>query len=111
MAVILIVLLWSRNKDDNRGFLSDGGYPYRIDNECINDDPRARLKRYKLEAMRERTKKEARLAGIVKKIIVHLVFFFFLAVVCYGNKNENRFLMTTAMRTPVKKFNKVIIER
>ena len=109
LAVILIVLLLSRNKDHRGGCESNEDDQYKIDIDLLNDDPKRRLKRYKLEAKREQTKKEAQLTSMVKKIVLHLGFLFFLAVVCYGNKNENRFLMTTAMRNPIKKFNKVIV--
>ncbi|XP_078351521.1 polycystin family receptor for egg jelly-like isoform X1 [Oculina patagonica] len=107
LAVILIALLLSRNKDHREGCEEYENVPCKIDIDLLNDDPKRRLKRYKLEAMRERTKKEAQLTGMVKKIVLQLVFWFFLAVVCYGNKNENRFLMTTAMRNPIKNFTKV----
>ncbi|XP_078363993.1 polycystin family receptor for egg jelly-like [Oculina patagonica] len=107
LAVILIALLLSRNRDHREACDGYGDVPYKIDIDLLNDDPKRRFKRYKLEAMRERTKKEAQLTGMVKKVVLHLVFLFFLAVVCYGNKNENRFLMTTAMRNPIKNFSKV----
>lgn len=107
LAVILIALLLSRNMDHPGELTSEGDDSSRIDIGFLGDDPKRRLKRNKLEAIRERTKKEAQLTSIVKKIVLYLVFLFLLAVVCYGNKNENRYLMTTGMRNPTRKFNKV----
>ena len=57
--------------------------------------------------MRERSKKEAQLASMTRDIILHLIFVFLLAIVSYGNKNVNRFLMTTETRNRFTEFNLV----
>ena len=57
--------------------------------------------------MKERSKKEAQLTSMTRDIILHLIFVFLLAIVSYGNKNGNRFLMTTEMRNRFTKFNLV----
>ncbi|XP_078351506.1 polycystin family receptor for egg jelly-like isoform X2 [Oculina patagonica] len=49
LAVILIVLLFSRNKDHREQCQSDEDVPCKIDIDLQNDDPKRRLKRYKLE--------------------------------------------------------------
>ena len=111
MAVILIALLLSRNESYPGELHGERDDSSRISTDFLRDDPKRRLKRYKLEAVRERTKKEAQLTSMVKKIVLHLVFLFLLAVVCYGNKSENRYLMTTGLINPTKKFPKVRINR
>lgn len=57
--------------------------------------------------IREQTKKEVKFAGILKEIVIHLIFLFFLAMVCYGNKNNYRFLMTTTAQNQFRKFEQV----
>ncbi|KAL9954039.1 hypothetical protein ACROYT_G041527 [Oculina patagonica] len=109
LAVIVISLILSRNKD-NSGDSEEGseqGDPHENDIDFLSDDPKQRFKRYQMEKMRERSKREAQLTVMVREIILHLIFVFLLAIVCYGNKNGNRFLMTTAMRNQFTKFDKV----
>ena len=111
LAVVVISLLLSRNKDSN-GDSEEGseqGDPNENDIDFLSDDPKQRFRRYQMEKMRERSKKEAKLTVMVREIILHLIFVLLLAIVCYGNKNGNRFLMTTAIRNQFRKFYKVRI--
>ena len=111
LAVVVVSLLLSRN-GDNSGDSEDeceGVHGNESDVDFLGDDPKHRLKRFQLEAIRERTKKEAQLTGIMKEIVLHLIFVFFLAIVCYGNKNKNRFFMTQTMINPFTKFDAVRI--
>lgn len=109
VAVILIAMLLSRNKEHPSEHTSESNDTSRINIDFVSDDHKSRLKHCKLQAMREQTKKEAQLTSMVKKIVLHLVFLCFLAIVCYGIKNENRYLMTKEMRNPTKTFSKVRI--
>ena len=110
LAVIVISLLLSRKNKDSHGHSEEDGEQgnsneYEID--FVSDNPKQRFKQYQMEKMRERFKKEAQLTVMVKDIVIHLIFMFFLAIVCYGNKNVNRFLMTREMRNQFTKFDKV----
>ena len=98
LAVVLVSFLFMRknNNNDESAQGSEAADEHEGDIDLLIDNPKERFKRNKLEAIRRRSKKEAQLAGIFRDIILHLVFVFFLVIVCYGNKNENRFLMTTA---------------
>ena len=107
LAVVVISLLLSRNKKESSEDSEESEQIDENDIDFLSDDPKQRFKRYQMEAMRERSKKEAQLTVMVKDIVLHLIFVFFLAIVCYGNKNSNRFLMTTMMRNQFIKFNKV----
>jgi len=109
LAVIVISLLLSR-KDGNKGEDSGEGEEYDSygdDIDFLSDDPKQRFKQSLLEKMRIRSKKEAQLTVIVKDLVLHLIFVFLLAIVCYGNRNKNRFLMTTASRNAFTKFDLV----
>ena len=75
--------------------------------DFVSDDPKQRFKKCQREKLRERSKKEAQLTTITRDIILHLIFVFLLAIVSYGNKNGNRFLMTTETRNRFTKFNVV----
>ena len=107
LAVVVISLLLSRNKKESSEDSEESEQIDENDIDFLSDDPKQRFKRYQMEAMRERSKKEAQLTVMVKDIVLHLIFVFFLAIVCYGNKNSNRFLMTTMMRNQFIKFDKV----
>ena len=61
----------------------------------------------RLDAMRRRTEKEVKLAGMVKDIIVHLTFVFFLMIVCCDNNSSYRYVMTKTLINPFTKFDKV----
>ena len=111
LAVIVISLLLSKNdKNKSRDAAeeeSEESDAYDIDIDFLSDDPKQRFKQSLLEKMRIRSKKEAHLTDMVKYIVLHLIFMFLLAIVCYGNKNESRYLMTTTMRNPFTKFDLV----
>ncbi|XP_078351512.1 polycystin family receptor for egg jelly-like [Oculina patagonica] len=107
LAVIVIALLLTRNKDTSEDLDTESDADVESDIDFLCDNPKERFKRDKLEAIRKRTKKEAQLTVVMRDIVLHLTFVFFLAIVCYGNKNENRFLMTTTMINPFMKFDLV----
>ena len=107
LTVFIVSLLLSRNKDDSEDSDTDWDADAESDIDFLCDNPKERFKRDKLEAIRKQTKKEAQLTVVMRDILLHLTFVFFLAIVCYGNKNKNRFLMTKTMIDPFKKFNLV----
>ena len=109
LAVIIVSLLMTRNRDSNEDSdtESDEVDGCESDVDFLSDNPKESFKRAKLEAMRKRTKKEAQLTVMMRDIVLHLIFVFFLAIVCYGNKNGNRFFMTRTMINPFTKFHLV----
>ena len=106
VAVVVVSLLLTRKKYQDYEYEETCS---RSDSESLIDDPKERFKRSRLEAIRKRTKKEVQLAGITKGIVIHLIFVFFLAVVCYGNKNSYRFMMSRTLMNPFGKFERVRI--
>ena len=110
IAVIVISYLVSKNnKSKSRDAEEDSEErdAYENDIDFLSDDPKQRFKQSLLEKMRIRSKKEAQLTDITKDIVLHLTFTFFLAMVCYGNKNESRYLMTSTMKNHFRKFDLV----
>ena len=110
VVVIVISLLFSKNnKNKSRDAEEDSEERDAYDNDIdlLSDDPKQRFKQSLLEKTRIRSKKEAQLTDIMKEIVLHLIFMFLLSIVCYGNKNESRYLMTTTMRNPFTKFDLV----
>ncbi|XP_022808986.1 polycystic kidney disease protein 1-like 2 [Stylophora pistillata] len=109
MMVVIVIsfLLTTKNKgkcEEEEETVIDS---QEVEIDFLSDDPKQRFKKYQREKMRERSKKEAQLTSMTKDIILHLIFVFLLAIVSYGNKNGNRFLMTTEMRNRITKFNLV----
>ena len=113
VAVIVISLLFSKNNKNKSGDAEEDNEErdaYDDDIDFLSDDPKQRFKQSLLEKMRTRSKKEAQLTDMTKDIVLHLIFMFLLAIVCYGNKNENRYLMTSTMRNHFRKFDLVRLE-
>ena len=111
LIVVMIALLVTKT-NDNEGeheIETERHGLFGNESDFQSNDPKQRFKRSMLEAIRERTKKEVKLAGMAKEIVLHLIFVFSLTIVCYGNKNDQRFLMTTAQVTPFQTFHKVRI--
>ena len=110
--VVIVSLLFTRNKDISED-LSDAererADDRKADIDFLSDNPKARFKRDKLEAIRKRRKKETQLTVMIRDIVYHLTYVFFLAIVCYGNKNGSRFLMTETMINPFTTFEMVTI--
>ena len=92
----------AKDEESNEGSVSE------IDIDFSYDSPQEFIKQTKLDAMRRRTKKEVKLAGMVKDIILHLTFVFFLLIVCYDNNSSYRYVMTKTLMNPFTKFDKVI---
>ena len=105
MVVIVLTSLFF-NKEKGSGKESEVETE-SFDHEYIEDDPNKLLRSYELAKMRENKKKEVKLIGMMKEIVLHLLFIFLMAIACYGNKNNNRFLMTSSVRDPFLKFKTV----
>ena len=65
------------------------------------------LKLSEVEEMRRRQAKKQNLARYLTELGLYLVFVFFLMAVCYGNRNDHRYLMTKSIRDGLKNFGKV----
>ena len=107
VACVISLLAIRRKKGCNAPVRDAETYGEMSDNE-FDDDPKKTLRRYKLSKMRENKKKDVKLLRMIRQIILHTLFVFLMAITCYGNKNNNRFLMTTAVKQPFLKFDKVI---
>ena len=57
--------------------------------------------------MRRRQAKKQNLARYLTELGLYLVFVFFLMAVCYGNRNDHRYLMTKSIRDGLPNFDKV----
>ena len=79
------------------------------DSEFIDGDPKTFFRGYELGKIRENKKKEVKLIGMMRGVVLHVLCVFLMAITCYGNKNNNRFLMTNAVKGPLINFHKVSI--
>ena len=109
VVVVSLLLIRTKSKSEDSEIETAEGDVCESDIDILIDDPKERFKQSKLEAIRERTKKDFKLASMTKDIVIHLIFMFFLAMVCYGNKNNYRFMMTTTLLNPFAKFDTVRI--
>nr|XP_058969318.1 polycystin-2-like protein 2 [Pocillopora verrucosa] len=60
-----------------------------------------------VEEMRRRQAKKQNLTRYFKELGLYLVFVFLLMAVCYGNRNDHRYLMTKSIRDGLPNFDKV----
>lgn len=106
--VMLIIILTSMFLKRDKNNRKESGVKTESSNyEQIDNDPNKLLKRYELSKIRENKKKEVKLIGMMKEIVLHLLFIFLMAIACYGNKNNNRYLMTSSVKAPYLKFETV----
>ncbi|XP_068684585.1 polycystin family receptor for egg jelly-like [Montipora foliosa] len=109
VAVVVVSLVFTRSQASvnlqEADFEEDGVCQGDID--FLIDNPKEKFKLLRLEAIRERTKKEVRLVNLSKEIFIHLLFLLLLAIVCYGNKNSYRYVMTTTLLDPFANFDKL----
>ena len=60
-----------------------------------------------VEEMRRRQAKKQNLTRYFTELGLYLVFVFLLMAVCYGNRNDHRYLMTKSIRDGLPNFGKV----
>lgn len=107
VAVVVSFLLTRTKGNGNADEECERGNVCEDDINFLNDDPKERLKRSKLNAIRKRTVMEVKLNATVREILIHLLFVLFMAIVCYGNKNSYRFMMTKTLLDPFATFDGV----
>ena len=110
-AVIAVAITMMMRKGNKNESSIEEASSDACDNICTlpNDDPLRLRREYELKKIRDYKKKENKLIGMMRDIFLHLLFMFLMAVVCYGNKNMHRFLMTSTMRQPFVKFESVSV--
>ncbi|PFX11499.1 Polycystic kidney disease protein 1-like 2 [Stylophora pistillata] len=59
-----------------------------------------------VEKMRRRQAKKQNLTRYFTELLAYLVFVFLLVVVCYGNRNDHRYLMTKSIRDGLPSFSR-----
>ena len=104
LIVVVILALTMRRKDheeQTEGDRSSQGSSDELDEEESGN--------YETQQIRKRKTMERALIDFAVQLIWHLVFMFLLAVVCYGNKDDNRFLMTKSIKQALPYFHKVNI--
>ena len=82
--------------------------------ECLKDPKKSSakgrlwtMKLSEVEEMRRRQAKKQNISRFFVELFVYLVFVFLLMVVCYGNRNDQRYMMTKSIRDGLPKFHKV----
>ena len=108
IVVIVVSLFLHKRKGSRKGSAQANETESIVSNsEFVEDYPKKAFRRYELAKMRANKIKEVKLFGMMRELFCHLLFVFFMAITCYGNKNNNRFLMTNAVKQPFLKFDTV----
>ena len=86
------------------------GKGYESIEEPQSSPSKQRLWNLKLSNVEEMRKNQARKQNISQffvDLFLYLIFIFLLMVVCYGNRNDHRYLMTKSIREGLPKFSTV----
>lgn len=65
------------------------------------------MKLSEVEEMRRRQARKQNLSRFFVELFVYLIFVFLLMVVCYGNRNDHRYMMAKSIRDGIPKFDTV----
>ncbi|XP_022787369.1 polycystic kidney disease protein 1-like 2 [Stylophora pistillata] len=67
-----------------------------------------KLELTKVEKMRKNQAKKQNISQLFVDVFLYLIFIFLLMAVCYGNRNDHRFLMTKSIREGLSRFSTVV---
>ncbi|KAL9967119.1 hypothetical protein ACROYT_G025287 [Oculina patagonica] len=76
-----------------------------------SNSPQHRLWTLKLNEVEEMRKRQARKENVSRffmELFFYVIFVFLLMVVCYGNRNDHRYLMTKSIQEGLPHFNKAV---
>ncbi|KAL9966015.1 hypothetical protein ACROYT_G024022 [Oculina patagonica] len=82
-----------------------------LEEEVKQSSSQRRLWTMKLSDVEEMRKRQARKQNVSRffvELFVYLIFVFLLMVVCYGSRNDHRYLMTKSIRDGLPEFDKVV---
>ena len=99
---LAVILKWKKKR--HQGYISNG--------ETKRSSWHNRLWTMKLSEVEEMRKRQARklnLSRFFVELFVYVIFVFLLMVVCYGNRNDHRYLMTKSIRDGLPNFSKVSV--
>ena len=65
------------------------------------------MKLKEVEEMRRRQAKKQNISRFFVELFIYLIFVFLLMVVCYGSRNEHRYMMTKSVTEGLPKFETV----
>ena len=74
------------------------------------NSPNGRLWKLNLTEVEEMRRQQARKQNISRffvELFVYLIFVFLLLVVCYGNRNDHRYMMAKSIKDGIPAFEKV----
>ena len=83
---------------------------FSVIEETYQETPKGKLWKMEIhvvEEMRKRQAKKQNVSRFFVELFVYCMFVTILMVVCYGNRNDHRYLMTKAIRDGLPKFHKV----
>ena len=66
-----------------------------------------KMKLKEVEEMRRRQAKKQNISRFFVELFIYLIFVFLLMVVCYGSRNEHRYMMTKSVTEGLPKFEEV----
>lgn len=104
MAMVILALTLRKKHEDVPE--EEEEQPESSTEDLFGDD----RENYERGQIRKRKTMQVKLMRMGIEVLLHLVFMLLLAVVCYGNKDENRFLMTSSVKHALPFFEKVLVK-
>lgn len=99
-AVFMATIIRGRNKSDRLSTAEDSSQV----------SPKGRLwemEIFEVEGMRKRQAKKLNVSRFFVELCMYCTFIIVLMVVCYGNRSDHRYLMTTSIRDGLPRFREV----
>lgn len=106
LIVVVVLALTMRRKGHDDALVEDDLLELSSEDLSESDS-----RNYEMERLRKRKTMEASLMRFAVDLLWHLLFMFLLAIVCYGHKDGNRFLMTTSVKQALPYFYKVSFKK
>ena len=102
MALFLAAILkWKKSRNEENEYLEEEG-------KCsFSQDRLWTMTLSEVEEMRKRQARKQNISRFFVELFIYVVFVFLLMVMCYGNRNDHRYLMTKSIRDGLPHFNKV----
>ncbi|KAL9976392.1 hypothetical protein ACROYT_G013690 [Oculina patagonica] len=98
--LLAVILKWKTSRHKENESIDEGEHSFSQHRLWT-------LKLTEVEEMRKRQTRKQNLSRFFVELFFYVIFVFLLMVVCYGNRNDYRYLMTKSIRDGLPHFHKV----
>ncbi|KAL9976396.1 hypothetical protein ACROYT_G013694 [Oculina patagonica] len=99
--MLAVILKWKTSRHKENESIDEGEHSFSQHRLWT-------LKLTEVEEMRKRQARKQNLSRFFVELVFYVIFVFLLMVVCYGNRNDHRYLMTKSIRDGLPHFHKAV---